>query len=93
MEAADRRRFAFVNQLVSAVETRKILTRDKGTSNRIDAVLTNKILGIPLFAAVIFLVFQISQVWAGPLIADTLAAWIDTFKGQVVTCWQMPTRC
>ena len=83
MEAADRRRFAFFNQLVSAVETRKILTRDKGTGDRIDAVLTNKILGIPLFAAVMFLVFQISQVWAGPLIADTLVAWIETFQGQV----------
>ena len=30
-----------------------------------------------------FLVFQISQVWVGPLIADTLVAWIETFQGYV----------
>lgn len=30
-----------------------------------------------------FLVFQISQVWVGPLIADTLVAWIETFQGFV----------
>lgn len=46
-------------------------------------MLTNKFLGIPIFAVVMFLVFQISQVWVGPLIADTLVAWIETFQGYV----------
>ena len=54
-------RFAFVNALVSQVEKRKVLTKDKGTGDAIDAVLTNKFLGIPIFAVVMFLVFQISQ--------------------------------
>ena len=70
VEHADRRRFAFVNKLVSTVETRKILTKDHNTQDKIDAVLTNKWLGIPIFAVVMYLVFQISQVWVGPLIAD-----------------------
>ena len=83
VEEADRKRFAFVNSLVSQVEKRKVLTKDKGTGDAIDAVLTNKFLGIPIFAVVMFLVFQISQVWVGPLIADTLAAWIETFQGYV----------
>ena len=81
VEEADRKRFAFVNSLVSQVEKRKVLTKDKGTDDAIDAVLTNKFLGIPIFAVVMFLVFQISQVWVGPLIADTLVAWIETFQG------------
>lgn len=83
VEEADRKRFAFVNSLVSQVEKRKILTKDKGVGDKIDAVLTNKFLGIPIFAVVMFLVFQISQVWVGPLIADTLVAWIETFQGYV----------
>ena len=83
VEEADRKRFAFVNQIVSKVEKRKVLTREKGTGDAIDNILTNKLLGIPIFAVVMFLVFQISQVWVGPLIADTLVAWIETFQGYV----------
>ena len=83
VEEADRRRFAFVNQLVSKVEQRTVLTREKGTGDAIDAVLTNRWLGIPIFALVMFLVFQISQVWVGPFIADALVAQIETFQGFV----------
>jgi len=52
VETADRKRFAFVNQIVEAVETRKVLTKDKNFGDKIDAVLTNKWLGLPIFAAV-----------------------------------------
>ncbi len=83
VEEADRRRFAFVNQLVSKVEQRTVLTREKGTGDAIDSVLTNRWLGIPIFALVMFLVFQISQVWVGPFIADALVAQIETFQGWV----------
>lgn len=70
VEEADRKRFAFVNKLVKEVETRKILTKDKNLNDKIDAVLTNKWLGIPIFAVVMFLVFQISQTWLGTWIAE-----------------------
>ena len=70
VEQADRQRFEFVNQLVSQVEKRKVLTKDRNTGDAIDDILTNKFLGIPIFAAVMFLVFQISQVWVGPFIAE-----------------------
>lgn len=83
VEEADRKRFVFVNKLVSQVEKRKVLTKDKSIDDAIDAVLTNKIVGIPIFAVVMFLVFQISQVWVGPYIADTLVGGIDTFQGYV----------
>ncbi len=83
VEEADRKRFVFVNKLVSQVEKRKVLTKDKSIDDAIDAVLTNKIVGIPIFAVVMFLVFQISQVWVGPYIADTLVGGIDTFQGHV----------
>jgi len=61
VEEADRKRFDFVNEIVEAVETRKVLTKDKNIGDKIDAILTNKWLGIPIFAIVMFLVFYISQ--------------------------------
>jgi len=83
VEAADRKRFEYVNGIVKAVETRKVLTRNKNKDDKIDAVLTNKWLGIPIFAVVMWLVFQISQAWVGPFIADTLVAWLEGFQGWV----------
>ncbi len=83
VEAADRKRFDFVNAIVKAVETRKVLTKDKNFGDKLDNVLTNKWLGIPIFAVVMYLVFQISQAWVGPFIADTLVAWLESFQGWV----------
>ena len=83
VEEADRKRFVFVNDVVAKVEKRKVLTKEKGRSDSIDAVLTNKWLGIPIFAVVMYFVFQISQAWLGPLVADTLVAYIETFQGYV----------
>ncbi len=80
VEASDRRRFEFVNDIVKDVETREVFTKDKNFGDKIDAVLTNKWLGIPIFAAVMFLVFQISQVWVGAPIADYLVGWLETFQ-------------
>ena len=80
---ADRKRFEFVNKIVAEVEERKVLTRDKNINDKIDAVLTNPIAGIAIFAVVMFLVFQISQAWVGPWIADLLVGWIEAFQGWV----------
>ena len=81
VQAADRARFDFVNSIVKEVETRKALTRDTNSQDKIDAVLTNKWLGIPIFAFIMFLVFDISQSSVGPFIADTLVGWIESFQG------------
>ena len=81
--AADRKRFAFVNKIVASVEDRKVLTRNKNSQDKIDAILTNKWVGIPIFAVVMFLVFGISQAWVGPWIADTLVAWLEAFQAWV----------
>ena len=68
VEAEDRKRFAFVNAMVDEVETRKVFMNQRNVQDKIDNVLTNKWLGIPIFAVVMFLVFYISQ--------STLGAWI-----------------
>ena len=68
-EAADRKRFAFVNGIVRQVERRKVSTIG-GCQDKIDAVLTYPAVGLVIFAAVMFLVFQISQAWLGVWIAE-----------------------
>ena len=80
VEAADRKRFDFVNKIVSQVEQRKVLTKERNSQDKIDRVLTNPVAGLIIFAAVMFLVFQISQAWVGPWIADLLVGWIETFQ-------------
>ena len=67
---ADRKRFAFVNGIVKEVELRTVRTRDKNFQDKIDEVLTHPLAGLPIFAVVMFLVFQISQAWVGPWIAE-----------------------
>ncbi len=95
VEEADRKRFAFVNGIVKDVETRKVFTKDKNSQDKIDAVLTHPIVGLPIFAVVMFLVFQISQAWLGVWIAEGyefengtvipgLVTLIDAFKEWVI---------
>ena len=95
VEAADRKRFEFVNKIVSAVESRKVFTKDENFQDRIDAVLTHPLAGLPIFAVVMFLVFQISQAWLGVWIAEGyefengftlpgLVTLIDAFKEWVI---------
>ena len=72
VEKADRARFDFVNNIVSKVETRKVLTKERNWQDKVDEILTNKWAGIPIFAVVMFLVFMISQAWVGAWLAEGL---------------------
>ena len=80
VQAADRARYEFVNEIVKEVESRKVYTKDTNRQDKIDRVITNKWIGIPIFALVMFLVFDISQSTVGPFIADTLVGWIESFQ-------------
>ena len=83
VEAEDRKRFAFVNKIVSEVETRKVLTKDKNFGDTIDAVVAHPILGIGVFALVMWAVFYISQATVGTWIADWLVGILEGFQGWV----------
>lgn len=83
VEAEDRKRFEFVKNIVDAVETRQILTKEKNINDRIDAVMTNKVAGVVIFAAVMWAVFWISQSALGPVVADWLVGWIEVFQNWV----------
>ncbi len=80
---ADKRRFEFVNGIVKSVETRTVFTKDKNIQDKIDEILTNKWLGLPIFAVVMFLVFWISQAGPGVWIADWLVALLEGGQGWI----------
>ena len=82
---ADKKRFAFVNNIVASVEHRKVQTNNKNSQDKLDELLTNRYLGLPIFAAIMFLVFDISQSSFGPYLADTLVAWIEGFQENIAT--------
>ena len=83
VQAADRNRYTFVNAIVKEVERREVLTKDTNMQDKIDEILTNKVAGILIFAAMMFGVFNLSQSTVGPAIADYLVGWIETFQGWV----------
>ncbi len=78
--AADKKRFEFVNGIVHAVEKRKTVTNKRNKQDKFDAVITHPLLGIPIFAIVMWLVFFISQSTVGTWIADWLVGWIEVFQ-------------
>ena len=87
VQLADRKRFAFVNGIVKEVEKRKIRTKDRNFQDKIDEVLTHPVVGIPIFAIVMFLVFHLSQsdgkLGLGVWLADLLVGWLESFQGYV----------
>ena len=83
VEASDRKRFEFVNSIVKEVENRKVFTKDKTIGDTIDKIITNPILGILIFAGIMWVVFYISQTTVGTWLADILVGWIETFQGWV----------
>ncbi len=87
VEASDRRRFDFVNQIVREVEVKRPEYEKITVGDKIDAVLTNRWLGIPIFGLVMLLVFYISQA-EGPLglgkwLEGHLTGFIDKFGESV----------
>ena len=85
VEEVDRKRFSFVNEIVSKVEVRKTLTKEKSKDDAIDIIVTHPVWGLITFAAVMWLVFYISQSTLGTWLADILTGWIETFQNFVAS--------
>ena len=80
VESADRKRFDFVNAIVSEVEKRKISSKKKNLHDKIDTILTRPWVGLPVFALVMWFVFWLSQASLGPWLAESvLCPVIDAF--------------
>ncbi len=80
---ADKKRFEFVDSIVLKVESRKVLTNQKNFQDKIDAVLTNKWVGLPIFAIVMFAVFWISQSGPSVWIADWLVGILEGLQTKI----------
>ena len=83
VENADRERYHFVDQVVDQVETRAVKVASHTRQDTLDAILTNKFAGIAIFAGIMWAVFAISQTYLGPLLADWLVGWIESFQDWV----------
>jgi len=84
-EASDKvieARYDFIGEILKQcfVKTKK---EELTLSDKIDKVLTNRVLGIPIFLGFIYLMFQFTFAWIGQPVAD----WLDGFFGDVLTPW------
>ncbi len=81
VEQADRKRYEYVNSIVSKVETRKVLTKEYNSDDKLDAILTHPVKGLIIFAIVMFMVFHISQsegpLGLGKYLEGLFTGWLD----------------
>lgn len=47
-------------------------------SDRIDQVITHPVLGLVIFAFIMWGIFSLSQLWIGPFLSDTLVGWLES---------------
>ena len=88
---ADKKRFEFVNKVVGDVEVRKVRTRDINFQDKIDDVLTGPLVGLPIFAVVMWFVFWVSQASLGPWLADSVLCTVIDGFGEKVALWMQGT--
>jgi ferrous iron transport protein B len=74
-------RYGFVNGLVRSVVTRSIEQRIN-FSDKVDMIVTNRILGIPIFLALMWAVFKFTADVAAPFLD-----WVDGVIGGPITNW------
>ena len=77
-----RSRTEFIDTLIEDVITHQDKKKQYLT-DRIDKILTNKILGIPIFLGIMWLIFQATFSWIGTPLSDKL----DEFIGGTFTDW------
>ncbi len=77
-------RYAYIQSLMTVALRRKRAAGELSTSDRIDRVVTNRLLGFPIFIAVMFLVYYIAVTSIGAVVTDFTN---DTFFGTWIIPW------
>ena len=75
------RRYGWINGLVREIVHRAAVERQT-LSDKIDKIVTNRVLGIPIFIALMWAVFKITTDVAGPYLD-----WVDGVIGGPLTNW------
>lgn len=75
------RRYGWINGLVKETVKRSTIDRLM-ISDKIDKIVTNRLLGIPIFLALMWVVFKVTTDVAGPFLD-----WVDGVIGGPVTNW------
>ncbi|MEL7602495.1 MAG: ferrous iron transport protein B [Bacillota bacterium] len=95
-------RYRFISRVIAAALTRKRAQGERGLSDRIDAVLTNKYLAIPVFLLIMFGIFLLTFSSVGAwmsdiveqLIGGVLAPWLSTWLTGIGTSpWLVSLIC
>jgi len=80
---ADKKRYELVNKIVHRVERKKMKANTQTKQDAVDRILAHKWIGIPIFAAIMWCVFSISQTYVGPLIANVFVGWLEGFQAYI----------
>lgn len=78
-------RYRFISTIVAKSVTKKKQNSNLTLSDKIDKIVTNRILAIPLFLAVMFLVFEITFGALGSLTVDLVDVIINGYFAQTVS--------
>ena len=83
-------RYAYIDRLVSACVKRGRTAGSLSLSDKIDHVMTNRVLALPIFATIMFLVYYVSVTTVGTLVTDftndtLIAQWIQAPLGSWLT--------
>lgn len=76
------KRYNFINNIIKDVVIKPKET-PKNLTDNIDRVLTNKYLGLPIFALIMFLVFQLTFTLGSDVFGGYVAGWIESL-GSIV---------
>ncbi len=72
--------FAFVDDLLSDIVVSQVRADARATSEKIDAVLVNRVIGLPIFAFIMFSIF-----WVTFTLGETPMGWIEDGFGLLST--------
>ncbi len=81
-EAQIEARYAFIGQILEQA-VKKESTDQRGWSEKLDDILTNRLLGIPIFLAIMYFLFELSFSWVGSPLSDLL----DVLINEKLAAW------
>lgn len=76
-------RYQWIAELLEEVVQREQLVKSTNLTDKIDRIVTNKWLGIPIFLLIMYLIFQFTFTWVGNPLLDL----VDGFISGTLTDW------